>query len=68
MKPYKVLGGRLDKAQKRIRELGKVIKRIGEITSEEWGESDTIYEEELNHLIMKRTAKKFYYDKRSKSY
>lgn len=59
---------KLKKAQKRIRDLGKVIRRIGEITSEEWGESETIYEDELNHLLTKKTPKKFYYDKRSKSW
>jgi hypothetical protein len=45
----------------RVKELKKVINRIGTICSEEWGDGETVYEEELNHLFDKKTLKKFDY-------
>jgi hypothetical protein len=51
----------VEQLKAKVKELKAVITRIGMITSEEWGESDTVYEEELNHLIQKKTLKEFKY-------
>lgn len=39
----------------RVKELQAVIRRLSEIHSEEYGDGETEYEAELNHLFMKRT-------------
>ena len=53
---------KLDRALTRIKELKAVIDRLGTIHSEEWGSSETEYEEELNHLFEQKTMKEFKYE------
>jgi hypothetical protein len=56
-----VLKKKLDREKAKNKEMNRVINRLGTIFSEEWGSSETEYEDELNHLFEKKTLGKFSY-------